>query len=179
MRESVEDKVLLLRCLEGQKEALREFDQQYGQRIYDFLCKILGCHSSRNQNLLLLSFADAFKRYHSESQEGSFLLFVLRALVRRAARQKVGDFVELHEKDDLRAESILRALRSLPFRERVLILLRTQMDLLYEEIAFVLSASAAAVKVELKEARFSLRKKITESMKDYYRELQSGSKANP
>ena len=178
MLEPVEEEILLLRCAGGDKTALSELEQKYGQPLYDFLCKISGGSSSRSQSLLLQAFAEGFRLYRPGKAKHSFLALVLRALVKKAAHESAPENQPPSKNLDLKAHWILAALRRLSYRQRVLILLRTQMDFLYEEIAFVLSASTPAVKSQLKDARLLFREKIDEVMKANFDELQSNSRTN-
>ena len=175
MNENPHDEQLFLHCRAGDRQAFAEVTTRYGKPVYGFLSAFLGGNASRKKELMHLAFAEGFTAYQPQESSQSLLVLVMQALFKMLVRENPAPPVEEAPGAALHIQWILKTLMQLSVEEKGLILLRLQMDFLYEEIAFVFSLSEPTVKQKLKNARLRFRELVAVSMKGQYRELRKNS----
>ena len=175
------DETLIPRCRAADPVALTQLGRVYGFPVHGFLSAILGDDTAKKERYLCEALAEAFRLYQSEKLTQSFLTLVMQALIEilradpsLAKQTQTQPFII----KELRIQWMFEAFYHLPWQERAVILLRLQLDFLYEEMAFVFSESEMAVKNRLKDAREHFRLQMDERIKGQYVELQSGTKKN-
>jgi DNA-directed RNA polymerase specialized sigma24 family protein len=178
MNENPHDEPLLLRCRAGDRQAFSEIAAYYAQPVYGFLTASLGPSYPRKQVLMREAFAEAFHTYRS-GETPSLMMLVLQALLKEMAKEKpLKDTAESFP-GTLHTQWLLEAMAQLSSEEKALILLRLQMDRLYEEMAQLMSLPEASVRTKLKEALLHFRECMAQAMKGRYRELRSVPGKNP
>jgi DNA-directed RNA polymerase specialized sigma24 family protein len=172
MNENPHDEQLLLHCQAGDRQAFAEIASRYGRPLYGFLSAYLGGDELKKQQLLRAAFTEGFRNYQPGESGQSLLVLTLRALLAALAREKTLPAPRETAAPTLHIQWLLEAFAGLSAEEKNLILLRLQLDLLYEEMSFLLSSPESALKSKLKDARLHFRTLVAESMKGRYRELQ-------
>lgn len=181
MTEIPQEEFLIPRCRIGDAAALAQLGDLYGYQIHGFLCAILGEGEGKKERALRESFSEGLRLYSSGKSPLSFLVLVMQALMeilRSDPSLEKQVQTQPFTVKDLRLQWMFEAFYRLPWKERVVILLRQQMDFSYEEMGFILSESEAVVKTQLKTAREHFRQQVDERLKGQYVELQSDSEKN-
>lgn len=163
---SVDDESLLANLTQQNPQSIKSLCSAYGPEIYGFLVSLLGLRAIDAHSVLVESFASVA----AEAQKGRVreaLLIRLTREVLNHMRWKLWDSEGETPFEGSRQELslVFRALSRLAWEERILLLLRDQMDFTYEEMASVLSLSVEAVKTRLAESKKNFRHHINEIMK--------------
>lgn len=154
---------------EGQLKALIA---RYQQNIFAFVLYLIGGDQDTAYDICATSFAEALSKSSSSQQEEAFLARLIGIAVTKARatrRIPAPDTLELldipsAEKGPLRV--VLKAFRALDFDEKVLILLRDQINLPYKNIALSMCVSESNAKQRTIQARIQFRGKLEETVSD-------------
>lgn len=149
--------------------ALKSLIQRHQRKVFPFIFYCVGCNLDQAYEVCVSSFADAIRRGPPASEENFLLREVLRLAIGKGRETRT----ILSSPDDTFAGSavrkevnktVRRSLLTLPFEDKVVLLLRDQLNLPYEEIASILERSEGTVRSNLIRARIALRKRIEETV---------------
>lgn len=160
------DHALMLAVRDGEIDAMGELFERHHQRLFGFLCRLTGDHSSA-EDLAQIVFQRMLRYRHTYRTDGSFaawMYHLARSCVadhfrRAGSLPKATDpgALTLHpddaphaarlaaEKDD--AELLKTALAQLDWADREVLLLSRFRDLPFAEVAEILGCSTGAAKV--------------------------------
>lgn len=174
MTESIEDKMIIERVLEGEREAFAVLIDKYSSRLYFFLLE-MGSSPPDAQDQSQETFILAYRKLRSHQSQSSFSAWLYAIAVnvfREAKRRKrfsfANDLLNIQIDDSptpeeryMRRESeveLQRMIQKLPQRYRIVLLLYYTEDLSYEEISAVTGITMHQVKNRLYQARRKLKK---------------------
>lgn len=151
MQISAKEEMLFWRWEKREKAALEGILSLYARSLYAFMCCLLGQHGPETRNVLIEGFVAILGQ--SGTSEKPFRVRFLRRMVSHSLSQArsaiVLSTIPLHGIQ----ETLLAALGCLDAEDRLLILLRDQQDLLYEEMKEVLQWPEEKIRKRLNEAR--------------------------
>lgn len=160
---------LLDRCKQGEEQALRSLVALYQQRIFALVFCLLGGNEDKTYEVTASSFALAIQAIPSLDRGETFFTNLTRLAIEKCRDIKVmpsphsgPDFSGLSPE---RRETLLivkEALQALPFDAKVPLLLRDQLNALYDEIGAILRLPSGMARSRTIEARCQLRDKIRE-----------------
>ncbi len=181
-----DDAETLRRCREGDEQAYREIVERYQRQVYSLAMRMVRS-SEDAEDLTQDTFVRMFKaidRYDPERPFAAWLMTIASRLcidhIRRRkvrplplVRQEMGtheeqtidvedpglqpDEITSHREEEQQAQSLID---SLPPHYRIVVVLRHQQDLSYEEIAQSLDLPIGTVKARIHRARALLRERI-------------------
>jgi RNA polymerase sigma-70 factor (ECF subfamily) len=170
-----EDAQLMVRFQEGDRGSFDALFQRYTPPLVNFLARMVP-ERARAEELaqeVFVRIYQARERYQPTARFSTYLFGIAHRLalneLDRAYRKREQSLEDTHDTladpappadDQLAgaqaAEALERGLARLPERQRAALLLRTQQDLGYDEIAGVIGTSSASVKSLLHRARANL-----------------------
>lgn len=183
-----EDADLVRRCLSGDQRACRDLVRRYERPVYSVLMRVVR-RSEDAEDLVQETFVKAFRaleRYDPERSFAAWIFTIASRLAidhyRRRRIQTVSlnvtdpgsgeertmdvedkglkpDEVTSYAEEEARTASLID---SLPEHYRIVVLLRHQQDLSYEEIAEALNLPLGTVKARIHRARALLKDRIQE-----------------
>lgn len=186
-----ETRQIIDRALAGDQKAFEEIIEEYHERIYHFIYKMVR-DSAQAQDLTQVTFIKAFRALASFNSEYAFSTWLYKIAANNCIdffrkkklrtysldapiqgkdgelQRDYPDFEQNPENELISRERdmhIEEAINSLPEKYRVAILLRHTMDKSYEEIAEELSLPLGTVKVRIFRAREMLKKKLKEQLR--------------
>lgn len=180
MNEPFNEGRLFLRGCEGDPKAFQEIAARYGKPVYGFLSAFSEVNDARKQQIMIDSLTVGFRTYKPGVSAQPLLVLVLRNIwktLTQESKQPAHDMAP--SSAELHIQWVLQVFGELSREEKALILMRSQMDFLYEEMAAVLAISEKTIKTKLKAAQLRLRELMAEAMKRKYRELRQGPGTNP
>ena len=148
-----EEEFLLARCLRWDGEALETLAGTYGTPLHVFICLISSASSSRNQNILVNSMADALKKNRPFDGKIPFLTLAAKFAVAEMKGMKNEGIPSCFENSEPRLQCLAKTLSKIKPEEKMLLLLRDQLLLSIWEIAYVLAIPESEVIPRLAEAR--------------------------
>lgn len=185
---SGEDARLIYRCLAGDEKAYRELIERYQAQVYSVALRMVR-RSEDAEDVVQETFVRMFRaldRYDPSRPFSAWLLTIAsRLCIDHLRRRRVGtipltqrdpgsgeeytievedpglkpdDWTE-HKEEERRSEELIA---SLPPHYRIVVILRHQQDLSYEEIAEALHLPLGTVKARIHRARAILKKRIEE-----------------
>ena len=157
MKIPAHEELLLARCHRQEPEAIQALADLYGKSVYGFIQSILGNQPEAAKRLMLDTFIEAVREIAPFNMEEPFMVTIMRKLIsdlgHRFKTEKEAHLLGL----DQRRRMIFSALSKLSWQEKILILLRDQMDFDFDEMEAVLGHSSRILKNQLKEARLHFR----------------------
>lgn len=175
MKVSAQEELLIASCLKKEPEAIRTFSALYGRPIYGFLKSALGIRAELTHSILIRAMSEYLRTTTAFELKEHILVTLMRSLLRDISRElKRKDSTGSLKEKDPRLTILFESLALLKWQERVLVLLRDQMDFDYEEIASILSLKLEEVKSRIKTARVHFRENIDQLLfkqKSSHREL--------
>lgn len=172
MNPESQDSDLLARAKTQDPAALRECCLHYGQPLYGFLCGVLGQTAEKKYSLLTDAVTEALQRFDPEKASPPFLLAGLKSLIDRIRRENPESLsITPLATTDLRLRWLLESLAHLPWRGRALLLMRYQLDLLFDEMSFVFSVSPEKIRSEFEQSSSQLDQALADAMKGRYDRL--------
>lgn len=181
-----DDAELIRRCLAGDQNAYQQLLEKYRRQVLSLVWRMVS-NREEAQDLAQEAFIRAFRSLHTFDISRSFPAWLFRITTNLCVdfyRRKKLDTVPLvqsagqdHEERILevespdrgpdeeyagksRAERLEKMVRALPAPYRIVILLRHQSDMAYEEIAEALNLPIGTVKARLHRAHKMLREKL-------------------
>ena len=154
---SAKDEFIFMRLEKGEKAALEDLLALYARSFYAFLCGLSGQDSPAVKKVLIESLVEILSR-RAESEK-PFRLRMLRTMISQQGSRLSG--LKLSPEFSIR-KPILEVLLKLDWEERLLILLRDQQELLYDEMRQVLEWPEERIKKRLCDARLHFRSQIEE-----------------
>ena len=161
-----EEQALLKRYRGGDESALKLLIERYQQKVFALVLYSAGCNLDKAYEITVSSFVGAVRRIPSLSGKASFI----RALICSAIQNVKGaktilspDEVDSSDSSAVKKEMhrvVKRSLLALPFDIKVILLLRDQINLPYEDISSTLELTEVNVKTKLAQGRAQLREKI-------------------
>ncbi len=164
---STEDQLLATRCSKQDRGALEELSSLYGNSLYGFLRSALGQRSELAHPHLVEAFVETVRRAAALGLKAPLHVTLLRYLLeglRKNLKQKhaEGPWPGL----DRKLSVLFLSLSRLPWEERVLLLLRDQMNCSLEEIEAVLSKPETEIRSQLQRTRLHFREQIHKTLKN-------------
>lgn len=180
--EETTDEELMLECRKDNMEAFNLLFKRYEKRIYNFSLRLTGDRVTAEE-ITLEAFMKAYKarkRYQPTARFSTWLYSIARNLCRDFARSrsKNGAISESVQSLNLAAESpdpageialeeelkrkVMEAIRSLPGKQREVIIMSYYEGLTYPEIASILKCSSSSVKMAGHRAYLKLRELLSE-----------------
>ena len=159
---SSHEQALLTELANRDAEAIRLFSTEYGPPVYGFLISALGFRAGEAKPMMVEAFASLIRHSKKAATEMPILPCLMRDLLnhlqwKMSDKESEGPFEGAYQELSL----IFKALSRLPWEERVLVLLRDQMDLTYPEMSFVLSLSEEELKARLGFAKTNFRNTVS------------------
>lgn len=181
-----DDSELIRRCLAGDQNAYQQLLEKYRRQVLSLVWRMVS-NREEAQDLAQEAFIRAFRSLHTFDISRSFPAWLFRITTNLCVdfyRRKKLDTVPLvqsaghdHEERTLEiespdpgpddeyagrssAEQLEKMVRALPAPYRIVILLRHQSDMAYEEIAEALQLPIGTVKARLHRAHKMLREKL-------------------
>jgi RNA polymerase sigma-70 factor (ECF subfamily) len=167
------DEALVRRCQTGDEAAFDELVERHRTRIYGLVCRLVGPVEA--EDLAQDVFVAAYKSLRSFRGEAAFGTWLYRIAVHTCShhlRRKRPEAIELEEyeaPDDRREGNpearamqrelqgmVRQAIDSLPYKLRLVIVLRDVHDMSYEEIATVVGCPIGTVRSRLHYATLRL-----------------------
>jgi DNA-directed RNA polymerase specialized sigma24 family protein len=150
------------------EENLKLLISRYQQKVFSLVLCLIGGNQDRAYEVAASSLAEAISRSPSSENEDIFLTRVISVAIENSRSIKtIPTFAQIdvmnipaEEKKLLRL--IQRALQTLSFEVKALLLLRDQLHLPYKDISAIMGISENNARVQTEQVRFSLRKKIEE-----------------
>ena len=160
-----DETALLKRSQEGQPHALAALVGRYQQQVFGVVSCRGGCDRDAAYQLTVESFVDALRM---EPSPGAPMLFhrLLRCVIEKTRDTQPSPVFEVPSIAGLAPEQqeLLRLVRqgllALPFDSRLLLLLRDQLGLPYEEIAALTARPPQQAKADTLAARRQLRERL-------------------
>ena len=164
MKITPSEELILAGCNEGSEHALQELSEKIAAPVYGFLSSSLGKNAGSAHDLFIEAFICGIR--NSLSENTPILVKVLSRLIHDISKLPFDKKVLiLPENVSIRAQIILRTLSYMSWNDRVLVLLRDQLDLSHEEMSAVLSMNEHVIKMHLTEARIHFRNYLNEVLK--------------
>lgn len=165
MQISAEEEFLIARCIQFEPEAVKAVAGRYGRAVYGFLFSCLGS-STRARRMLANVFIEALRQATPFEEKMPFFFKVLSLSIPKvwSALSKERFSLDLdaipESKRKARLIFILEALSRISFEDKILILLRDQLELTHEEMAAVVSMTPKEVETVLNKARLGFRSEL-------------------
>lgn len=143
---------------------------QYQQRVFSLVLSLIGGDKTMAYDITVSCFIETIRTtpLFWVKKEDIFLIKLAAIAVKKCRDIKPMPFIDEVDFVDLplikrkSLQLMRRALSALPFDEKVLLLLRDQIHLSYQEIAAVFRMSEKDIKIQMSEVRSQLRKKMEE-----------------
>lgn len=171
-----DDAEVIRRCLEGDSNAYGILIDRYQKALYNTALRMTQ-DSEEARDITQETFIKAYERLSDYRPEHKFFSWIYRILINdtlnRLKQRKLTQGIEAEitsqerspdEELDANRQSfrIERALRQLPFDQRIVIVLRYFNDMSYQEMSAILSLPEKTVKSRLYSARQSLASLLTQ-----------------
>ncbi|HYV51146.1 MAG TPA: sigma-70 family RNA polymerase sigma factor [Dongiaceae bacterium] len=190
--ESVEDRELVRRCLEGDQDAYRELLARYEHAVFGLVRRMIA-DPEEARDLAQETFIRTFrnlKQFDPERKFSSWIFRIANNLCIDHYRRRKLDTVPLFRHSEGEAEEtwdlpdteadpaeefsdrelsrrLMAAVEALPPAYRVVLILRHQEDRAYEEIADILELPLGTVKARIHRAHRLLKEKLTRQGVDW------------
>ena len=167
MNEILEEEVTLLkRYREGDETALTSLIKLYQQKVFVLALYTSGCDANKAYEITASSFVSAIRKSPSFFGKTPFLRAVIRFAIDSA--QNFNTLLAPSQMDSSEPSAVKkeihrvvrRALLALPLEVRLILLLRDQLNLSYEDVSSILKISQEQVKMKLDNARAQLRQQV-------------------
>ena len=166
------DAILIRLCNNRDEAALQELSHRYGQTAFGFLCGIYGHEAEKKRMLLIDAFIQTLQICASGKSSQGFLIILMKTLYEKIGRDNPKDqTMPSSENKNLRSRWALEVLGRIPWRNRFLLLLRYQMDFLFEEMSFVFSDTAINIRKDFEKSVKMFEIALAENMKARYDQL--------
>lgn len=161
MKVSTDEELLVARCIRRDPEALQTLSSDYGRPVYGFLRTALGRRSELAHPILIDAFVNILRPHSAFNLTEPLLVTVMRSLIKGIQKQiKRKDAEGALEGLHPRLSFLFDSLCQLSWEERVLVLLRDQMEFSYEEMTAITALSRDQIKARLKEGRVHLKNHV-------------------
>ena len=192
---SVQEKLLIARCKQGDKDAFDSLIRSYERKVYNYAFRLCGNYDLAN-DVASEAFIRVYNSLGSFRGDSSFITWLFRITTnvyldekkrqRSRPQESLDEMLELDESTvvrqiedpspgpQARAEGhertalLQKAISSLPDYQRMMIVLYHTEGRSYEEIAVTLDLPIGTVKSRLNRARLSLREQL-EPMVEHFR----------
>ncbi|MFH1799396.1 MAG: sigma factor-like helix-turn-helix DNA-binding protein [Candidatus Omnitrophota bacterium] len=145
---------------------------RYQQRVFALALYLIGRDQDKAYDVCAGSFAEAMRVSPPWENEEAFLTTLVGIAVEESRVTKTIpvsnelDLLELPDAEKGPLRIVLKALRTLDFDAKALVLLRDQLNLSYKQIATIMRSSESAAKSNVIQAHARLRKAIEDTL--YY-----------
>jgi RNA polymerase sigma-70 factor (ECF subfamily) len=174
------DSEIIQKCLAGDRDIFAELVNRYKRLIYGVIYNVSGDTSEANDLFqeVFLKIYKSLHRYNADYQFSTWAVKITTNVCRDRIRQKkneplpieeIGETGDGRDNPELqylareRRNGIRRAIRELPEKYRIPIILFHQQKLSYEEMAQILDQPITIIKNRLYRARLMLRDKLSRS----------------
>lgn len=181
---------LILRCQAGEREAFTELVKCYQNRLYSFIFRLLR-HREEAEDAMQEVFLRVYRSLPSYRPESSFTSWLYRIasnycmdLLRKRRQKVVSLFYKTIEEDEERVmeipddsrdpetlfddtelqQTVQKAIDNLPPKYRLVMLLRHQEGLSYQEITEITGLPEGTIKAQIFRARRLLREHLKSAM---------------
>lgn len=167
---NLDEAVLLEGCRKGEEQAFRQLISRYQQSVFGVVCYLGACDQNRAYELTVTSFVEAVHAIQASGNTRSFLRTLLPTVIEKARDLKPSPTFEAPNVPGLPPEQhqllrvVKQVLLALPFEARLLLLLRDQMGLRYEDIASIVGSSTQEARSNMIRARAQLRDTTKETL---------------
>ena len=176
MSEDQRDRMCVMRCLGGDREAFGEIVDRYQKPVYNLIVR-LGADREEARDIAQQVFINIYQHLHAYDPARRFFSWLYRAAVNETINHMKGrrSFEPLNDvfhntapnpEERLEAaeqeEEIQRGLLAIDIKYRLALIVRHFLQLSYEEAAYVLSVPEKTVKSRLFTARQQLRQALEE-----------------
>ena len=150
------------------EETLKSLISRYQQKILAFALYLIGGDRDKAYEVAASSFAEAIRKGYSLEKGDVFFIRVISVVFGKSRDIKTMPNLDEIDSMDSSAEEkrslhiVQTALVKLSFETKALLLLRDQLHLPYKDISAIVGISENNARVQIEEARFSLRKEIEE-----------------
>jgi RNA polymerase sigma-70 factor (ECF subfamily) len=173
-----QDRALVERCLEGQRDAAGDLVDRYQKRLFNVALRMLG-NVQDAEDVTQTVFLNAFLKLRNYNPRYKFFSWIYRITVNESLNmlERRKPMVTLEDEPDVRApgaapdraaevqDSVGKALMSLKPDDRAVVVLRHFVSFSYQEIADVLEIPVRTVKSRLYTARERLRLTLRERVR--------------
>ncbi len=161
IRIHADEEFLLAGCLQQDLASLEKFTSDYGVPLYSFLQSVLGKRADICRNFLTESMVEFLRSSAAFNLSEPIRVSLVRTLLEKIQKN-------LQSKDaegpvpgwDERSSVLFECLCRLSWEDRVLLLLRDQLEFSLEEMESVVSKHKDKIRSGLKEARIKLREHL-------------------
>lgn len=172
-------KEIFVRARQAEDGAVKEISERYGRPVYGFLSGLYGEEAPQKKKIMADAFADALGEYDPQTPGFGFPVFVMQHLIKALSAEVRTKKQPPPAGRDPRFVWLLEALGGLSRTQKILFLLRYQMDFLYEEIAWILGEPARNISHQLQKICGLFRRGLAEAVRKQYAHLPTNSKTNP
>ena len=149
------------------EDAVKSFVLRYQQKVLALVACLIGGGQDKAYEVAAASFTEALRAADSAGEAELFIAVIGNAVRKSRDVQVVPDFgviesMDISHQDKRLLAMLQRALQTLPFDTKMLILLRDQLHLSYRDIAELTQIPEQQTRLRLEEARVSLRQKTEE-----------------
>lgn len=151
---------------EKNQEELKQLIALYEQRVFALALYLVGGDRNKTYDVASDAFSEAVRKSRSLIPDDSFLAVAAAAVVERSRETKAMpspdelDWPDAAEPEKGILRIVSRALQALTFQEKMLVLLRDQLNLPYKYIAAIACTNEKDAQMQTLQARSRLRKKI-------------------
>lgn len=156
---------LVGRLRSGDTKALEMIVERFHKPAYFLALHLAGCDKNKAYEITVYSFSQTLQRNFNAMSE-PFSVALLRCVISRCRDAVLANTFSTSELTDLPVEKkeplriVKEALFGLSFEDRVLLLLRDQQNLPYEQIAWIVGSSRKDAKQQTFRARHKHREKV-------------------
>ena len=157
---------------ERDEERLKLLISRYQQKIFALVLYLIGGDQDKTYDICAASFAEAMRASPPLEHEEAFLTTLISNAIEKSRATKIIptsnelDLLELPDAEKGPLRIVLKALRTLDFDVKVLVLLRGQLNLSYKQIATIMRSSESNTRSKVTQARAQLIKIIEDTL-DY------------
>lgn len=165
MKISGDEELLLAACLERNRFAIDKLSLMYGVPLFGFLRSALGARAHLAQNFVTESIVEFLRCATPFNLSEPIHVTLARSILQKVEKQlksknSEGPLAGL----DRKLSVVFDCLSQLSWKERILLLLRDQMEFSLEEMSAVLSLSKMKIRSSLKDARLKLRENLQSAL---------------
>ena len=152
------------------EEIMKLFINRYRKKIYALTYYLAGNDKNKAYEITAASFVEGFIRTSYVNNEEAFLVKLVQSAIEKSRQAK--GIPSLEEPSFINIPPVKRkillilmeVLQGLPFEEKILLLLRDQFHLSYQNIASTLKISQSDVRSQITQARIEIRKKVERAL---------------
>jgi len=152
------------------EEIIKLYVKRYLKKVYALTCYLLGNNKNKAYEVTAASFVEGLTSTSYAEHEEGFLVKLFQTAVEESRQAKAmpseekPHFVNIPPEKTKILFILTETLQALSFEEKILLLLRDQAHLSYQNIAAILRISQSDVRSQITQARVNIRKKIERAL---------------